>query len=1162
MAGHTESNNGNKDLEVDVRELFNLLDSPNIADVTEIKELVQKKLDSTKETWMLSSLVDYYYITSSKEAMDVLINVKEPHDKHLVDKLADGIRSVAHRLKAVQLLLYVVCKQPMWIHKIMTQSVFTALLKCLKSETDVPILMTGVMSLTILLPSIPTYLGQHLSVIFDVFSHLVAFGYKKPGNVPDVFLLHLQVALYSLFHRLYGMFPYNFLTYLRHFYSKKENIAVYEESIKPMLERVRLHPHLITGNRDMEISSQRWRNMESQDVVIDCAKMSLDVMEGMWEESSEALQKNILHKPLDQPKTRDLQIHTKENSELHVTEPVPFIGYQSDTFFSPSLTIGMSTPPPSQRNTPATSVLETSSSTHVQSATYGNTPVLTPRATPPIFEDTDKTISRNSSRGSLFTKGSDKRLNTSLTITTKSQPGSDTKLSIPPSPLKAEFTSEPPFGAFKTLPVKKTARELTFNIVNEPVFESPAPSFSDHVMMYLEASSVDNDDGGIDSGNKNESEDVDGPKKNGIERPDLMESFSMDTLPKMMEELHDSDEDSAPDDEVSEITQSHRSSQSPVHLTAESVAQFMKSVNRIRFNSLTATNTMDIYKQERFKKSRSRSCPSLPKVISVENEDSEGDSDSDQLSRSVSMTSSFKQISQTSQNNQPTTLPVVTTVTTDARTVTTTTSQISITSCPIFSSQDNQSQMQSHNSFMDMMKKSLLPNCIHLCHRCKAYMISDKNQDTEVPLFQALSPLELLDKHLTMGREIHAKELSKIPITSQDAINWTHFGGAPPADEINILRGQIIMMENQLMYERHKRELHNKRNRRLLRKITNAETLEENNKTMAEQIHILETEIQNFKVSAKLLQDENRQLKDSQESNEYEMLVKLRSCLQENSDLKSTKTELNTLLVRQREEQDALKKKLQEAENKLFHHKQEIVHLKEQEELATKLKDQVLQTHKELMLMGELQQKYQENLNINKYRNNKQPEHEMLVSTLKAEIKVLQAQWNRDSLQLTACQQKLMELEENVKNKDVCINELKKKLEDVKVSQEDEIKAVEDKYGSVIKINQGLEGKLLQLYSQVDELKCPKQTKGTKGASFSSFHNFNEDFLERGRTESDPAAMETVTKPTICKVPSVPPNYTLHHRTMTEDSHSEISENIVRDLDGDSLISKESGIVP
>jgi hypothetical protein len=66
------------------------------------------------------------------------------------------------------------------------------------------------------------------------------------------------------------------------------------------------------------------------------------------------------------------------------------------------------------------------------------------------------------------------------------------------------------------------------------------------------------------------------------------------------------------------------------------------------------------------------------------------------------------------------------------------------------------------------------------------------------------------------------------------------------------------------------------------------------------------------------------------------------------------------------------------------------------------------------------------------------------------------------------------------------------------------LQAVEDKYGSVIKINQGLkrhnqsaqhtDGQIvmgllqintylqlpaiLQLYSQVDELKCPKQTKG------------------------------------------------------------------------------------
>lgn len=51
--------------------------------------------------------------------------------KHLIDKLSEGIRGSQNKLKALQLLLHVVCKQPTWIHNI-TQSVFGALVKCLK----------------------------------------------------------------------------------------------------------------------------------------------------------------------------------------------------------------------------------------------------------------------------------------------------------------------------------------------------------------------------------------------------------------------------------------------------------------------------------------------------------------------------------------------------------------------------------------------------------------------------------------------------------------------------------------------------------------------------------------------------------------------------------------------------------------------------------------------------------------------------------------------------------------------------------------------------------------------------------------------------------------------------------------------------------------------
>lgn len=44
-------------------------------------------------------------------------------------------------------------------------------------------------------------------------------------------MIHMQVALYALFLRLYGMFPCNFLAYLRSQY-KDKNRAVFIHTIK------------------------------------------------------------------------------------------------------------------------------------------------------------------------------------------------------------------------------------------------------------------------------------------------------------------------------------------------------------------------------------------------------------------------------------------------------------------------------------------------------------------------------------------------------------------------------------------------------------------------------------------------------------------------------------------------------------------------------------------------------------------------------------------------------------------------------------------------------------------------------------------------------------------------------------------------------------------
>ena len=46
--------------------------------------------------------------------------------------------------------------------------------------------------------------------------------------------------------------------------------------------------------------------------------------------------------------------------------------------------------------------------------------------------------------------------------------------------------------------------------------------------------------------------------------------------------------------------------------------------------------------------------------------------------------------------------------------------------------------------------------------------------------------------------------------------------GEPPVDEVEIMRGQVKLLHNQLLFERHKCDLHAIRNRRLIGKTFKA----------------------------------------------------------------------------------------------------------------------------------------------------------------------------------------------------------------------------------------------------------------------------------------------------------------------------------------------------
>ncbi|KAJ6652236.1 hypothetical protein lerEdw1_012960 [Lerista edwardsae] len=270
--------------QANVGDLLSMLDSPVLVVLEDITAALRENLSSDRGPLLVNALVDYYLETSSQQALHILSTLQEPHDKHLLDKINEYMSKPTTRLPTLSLLGHVIRRQPSWKHKLSQAPVLLSLLKCLKTDTDVVVLITGVLVFITMLPMIPQSGKQHLHDFFGIFGRFSSWCLKNPGHVAEIYLVHLRASVYALFHRLYGMYPCNFVSFLRSHYSMKENLETFEEVVKPMMKHVRIHPELVTGSKDHELDPRRWKRLETHDVVIECAKISLDPAEASYED--------------------------------------------------------------------------------------------------------------------------------------------------------------------------------------------------------------------------------------------------------------------------------------------------------------------------------------------------------------------------------------------------------------------------------------------------------------------------------------------------------------------------------------------------------------------------------------------------------------------------------------------------------------------------------------------------------------------------------------------------------------------------------------------------------------------------------------------------------------------------------------------------------------
>ncbi|KAK1792222.1 hypothetical protein P4O66_012177, partial [Electrophorus voltai] len=1028
--------------QTNVIDLLPLLESTDLHELEQVRSLLQENLSTDKGYVLLNGLVDYYLDTSSPQAADILSSVREPHDKHLLDKMNECLAKPGCRLPTLTLLGHVVRRQPPWIHRIARFPLLTSLLKCLKSESDVLVLITGVLVLIVLLPVIPQTGKQLPFECFDIFGRLAAWNQRNPGShAQGVYAVHLHASVYSLFHRLYGMYPCNFVSYLRAHYSMKENVDTFEEVVKPMLQHVRIHPELVTGTKDCELDPIRgvspnsmWKRFETHDIVIECAKVSLDPKEASCEEGYSFLPEYMpwgavncsrSYSDFRSPGSSSLTSMTTVHQSLSLYLPHLTVtqdtglspqthrlqGFEAtpsgmkEVTWSPSSVCGLSTPPSSRGMSPTTVTDLSHSASHLS----GRVPSTPGQLGTCIME---LMVSFIVLRSSLFERS----------------------LSALPVP---------PFSAVLFV-TNACVWALDGKSASTPSGSSPLPSLTEELEHTVQPTSTT----------------LPPVKANQEPIKELKQDTSTCIISKVNPFILNLATTVTPVAQCKKlvvlpaVSGGAGDALSPVLLTE--LPDFVKTEKEREEEAIT---------EELLTLTRGDLSP-LP-ILGLDSSCVAPDAPfpstpcQDTLPPNMASTPDRAAGSPKGANHQPhwSLWPGFTPIE----------SSLSPTAAEDASAELSKGFFPYEPLFDLALPKlaSLFVGRRTAEARRKAEGEREQRGELEGEDLSATSPLEVLDRLIQQGQELHEK-VSKRSTSFSNQSAELHSGGVGPGalDEQELLRSQLLLLHGQLLYERHKREQHAVRNRRLLRRVINATALEEQNTSMKAQLRLQEMENQALRVSLQEEQQRSKQVQQDADARVQKLHNQLHHLQQERNDYYTQTQELQRDLQESQKNMGKLEAKLQRANNKVCNAGHLLSQLSIKLENTECMEQQVSFLNKQLLLLGEANRMCVQE--VQQLGPEAHKELKMLQACSARECERFRQSSVQQSQKLEAAQQRIIELEAQLAKKEHLILEQKKLLENVKSQAKGELQASENRYLAQKHMTQALQSELLQMYSQLE----------------------------------------------------------------------------------------------
>lgn len=1017
-----------------VLDLFKLLESTNPEEVESVKNVIYENLSTAKDSRLLNCIVDYYMAVQSERSLDILIRVKDPHDKHLFDKLNELIKSETTCYQSLQLLCNLIYKQSSWIYKIANHRLMHSLFQLLKNDVHAPNLISALLIIVCLLPMIPSQFGPYLSDTFDVFSRLISWNLKKPSAISETCILHLQVGVYSLFHRLYGMFPCNFLAYLRSYYGgrdySEENFRVFTLFIKPMLERVRLHPLLVTASKETELSANRWKKMEYHDVISDCASISLDAIEGTLEGlRGKSQNSNSLPRRHGNFSAQNSLQYVSLSSQSSITsltlEPGSTVNEaltsHRDSLWSPSHSYSSTAPQPLTLNTTASASIKSESEMK-----YINTQLSIEESVP--FD---------------------------LAVEAKPEELKDTS-SCQKSPNTTCNAPKPVFKSCNEDPYKVDTVSISSekNNADKDSLGVMNTSIETNVLQGVEAKEEDID---------KEVSELTSPQNKSIEVTSVEERYDTpfcSTTQTLTDEptnlmtsavLKSENVEMLIKSHDEEVDEMYGSMQDPEEET------FVPSFNRYRY--VSQCGPAPVIPSESMKR---------PKVV-----------------RSISCPAKFCPINQSSiapekiSGVDNASKPETVVVTCSNSVITTSSAFVSITNNVILTASRNFTYEQ-----LIPMAMEPLPD---ICQPPSASL--ESNYHSYNTLFSSSSPPELLDNYIQLGSVTYANQLSSIPITSTKNTDWTHFGGKPPPDEVDILRKQILLLHNQLLFERHRKDVHSERIRRILGRAKKSKMQEELIIALKEQINLLVKENEDLKYELSQKTKMEEQFKLEKKQIEAELNSSIKKYKFKNTELLFSNNKLQNLLVSQKDENDQIIAECKAAQSKIVDLETELDLCKQEVECYRKLKKESEFLSKQLFLLQEINNLYKEKIEQLKASSNPNNIGDDLFNEAAAiEIHELKRKLETTCFQFEATKSRIVELEQQLNNMKQKEKEQYKLVESIKSFHQDEIKVCDEHSDELKKICVQKDAFILQLHKEKEILleKIKNLEKKLNGASHST----------------------------------------------------------------------------